>query len=134
MKPSSQNARGAARRLRLAAVGLATVIAAGCASAGALETAEAPPPHPAMPPAQVAEAAPAAPADEYAFMPAGEGREETIRICSGCHELQLVADQRRSRQEWFDTVQFMVDRGAMGSPAELARVTDYLAEQFPDEG
>lgn len=64
-------------------------------------------------------------------LPEGPGRETTIRVCSGCHEVELVMHQRLTRQEWFDLVQFMGDRGAMGTPAEFAEITDYLAEHFP---
>jgi hypothetical protein len=64
-------------------------------------------------------------------LPEGPGRETTLRVCSGCHEVELVLDKRMTRQEWFDMVQFMGDRGAVGTPAEFAEITDYLAKNFP---
>ncbi|WP_426052001.1 hypothetical protein [Brevundimonas sp. SL161] len=66
-------------------------------------------------------------------LPEGPGRETTIRVCSGCHAVELVAEKRLTHAEWFTLVQFMGDRGAMGTPAEFAEITDYLAEAFPKE-
>lgn len=121
-------------RTRLGAVMVVAglILTGGCVAiqnadpaSGAAQATEPPPPHPEL------VAAEPAPMDEYAFLPAGEGRDTTIRLCSACHGLDLISHQRLSRQEWFEMVQFMVDRGAMGTPAELAEVTDYLAEHFP---
>jgi len=83
---------------------------------------EPPPPHPAV----IA-------AEEVSPLPEGPGRETTIRVCSGCHAVELVTEKHLSRQEWFDLVQFMGDRGATGTPAEMAEITDYLAKAFPPE-
>lgn len=91
-----------------------------------VETAEVatppPPPHPTG-------EAPAV----VSVLPEGTGRETTIRVCSGCHAVELVAEKHLTRQEWFDLVQFMGDRGATGTPAEMAEITDYLARSFPKE-
>ena len=83
---------------------------------------EPPPPHPAV-----------ITAEEISELPEGPGRETTIRVCSGCHAVELVTEKHLSRQEWFDLVQFMGDRGATGTPAEMAEITDYLAKAFPKE-
>jgi|GEM_PF-1899848 len=85
-----------------------------------------PPPHPI-------EAASTEPVVQAAVseLPEGVGRETTIRVCSGCHAVELVAEKRLTHQEWFDLVQFMGDRGATGTPAEMAEITEYLAKAFP---
>lgn len=81
------------------------------------------------PPAHAMGAGPA----EISALPKDAGRETTIRVCSGCHAVELVAEKRLTRGEWFTMVQFMGDRGAMGTPAEFAEITDYLAKAFPKE-
>jgi quinoprotein glucose dehydrogenase len=88
----------------------------------AVATTADPPPHPAV----IA-------SEEISPLPEGPGRETTIRVCSGCHAVELVTEKRLTRQEWFDLVQFMGDRGATGTPAEMAEITDYLAKAFPKE-
>jgi cytochrome c5 len=115
-------------------IAAAALMVTSCAASqgGGVETAEQaappPPPHPI-------EAAPAEPVVQAAVseLPEGAGRETTIRVCSGCHAVELVAEKHLTRQEWFDLVQFMGDRGATGTPAEMAEITDYLARSFPKQ-
>lgn len=109
-------------RMSLAFLGLTL---ASCAPTSEMANSPAPPPHAA--PVEVAAVAPT----EVAGLPEGPGRETTIRVCSGCHAVELVMDKKMTRQEWFDMVQFMGDRGATGTPAEFAEITDYLARNFP---
>lgn len=109
-------------------IGIAGFIVSSCAASQTGERADlAPPPHPfedaATPPAEAI----------ASLLPEGAGRDTTIRLCSGCHAVELVAEKQLTRQEWFDLVQFMGDRGATGTPAEMAEITDYLARSFPKE-
>lgn len=106
-------------------IAAAALMMTSCAASqgGSVETADlGPPPHPI-------EETPAV----VSVLPEGAGRETTIRVCSGCHAVELVAEKHLTRQEWFDLVQFMGDRGATGTPAEMAEITDYLARSFPKE-
>lgn len=59
------------------------------------------------------------------------GRDTFERLCSGCHDLALATDTRRSRAEWRDLVERMSVYGLSGSDAERAEVIDYLARAFP---
>ncbi len=59
------------------------------------------------------------------------GRDTFERICSGCHDLALATDTRRSRAEWRDLVERMGVYGLSGSDAELAEVIDYLTLSYP---
>ena len=68
-----------------------------------------------------------------ASMPAGEGRELTVRVCAGCHEPQRAASVRLTREGWEETVAKMVGLGARATPEELKQVTDYLATNFKGE-
>jgi DNA uptake protein ComE-like DNA-binding protein len=47
-------------------------------------------------------------------------------VCSKCHNLQIVTSARMSYDGWHDTVQKMLDRGAVGTEDQLNDVMDYL--------
>jgi competence protein ComEA len=47
-------------------------------------------------------------------------------VCAKCHNLQLVMDTPRSYDDWHDTVQQMVDRGASGTDEQFDDIMDYL--------
>jgi competence protein ComEA len=47
-------------------------------------------------------------------------------VCAKCHNLQLVMDTPRSYDDWHDTVQTMVDRGATGTDEQFEDIMDYL--------
>ena len=66
-------------------------------------------------------------------LPDAAGKEETVRICGKCHEVERATSVRLTREGWQETVTKMVDLGASGSDAELAKVLDYLAEHFKGE-
>ncbi len=69
-----------------------------------------------------------------ALLPPGAGRDVTIRACSACHALDVVANQQLSPQEWINVVQTMSAKGAVATPAELNRIQSYLANAFPRAG
>ena len=66
-------------------------------------------------------------------MPEGPNRELTVRVCAACHEPQRAASVRLTREGWEAVVAKMVGLGARGTDEELAKVTDYLAENFKGE-
>lgn len=68
---------------------------------------------------------------EAALLPAGPGRDITIRACSSCHALDTFTNQRLTPQEWTDVVQTMSAKGAIATPAELKIIQSYLAHAFP---
>jgi competence protein ComEA len=47
-------------------------------------------------------------------------------VCSKCHNLQLVMDTPKSIEDWQDTLQAMVDRGAQGTDSQFDDIMDYL--------
>jgi competence protein ComEA len=47
-------------------------------------------------------------------------------VCGRCHDLQIVRDTPKSYDEWHDTVQKMVDRGASGTDEQFEDIMDYL--------
>jgi hypothetical protein len=51
----------------------------------------------------------------------------TVKVCSGCHSMQIVMDTPRDIDAWHDTVQSMLDRGAHATPEELDLVMQFLS-------
>ena len=70
---------------------------------------------------------------QLAAFPAGEGREVIARVCSGCHALEAVTQQRLAPAYWTRIVDAMAGTGAQGSDAEFAAITAYLTKAFPVE-
>jgi putative heme-binding domain-containing protein len=62
--------------------------------------------------------------------PAGNGKADFQRICSGCHSEDRAISQRMTRAEWAAVVSDMVARGAQGSSEELDNVVSYLSLNF----
>lgn len=50
----------------------------------------------------------------------------TVKVCSGCHTMQIVLDTPKDIDSWHDTVQSMLDRGAQATPEELDLVMQFL--------
>ncbi len=61
-------------------------------------------------------------------MPEGKEKQALLKVCSKCHGLETFSKSRMSREEWQNTVNDMVQRGASGSREELHMVVDYLAK------
>lgn len=68
------------------------------------------------------------------LLPQGPGRDITIRACSTCHGLDVVANQHLSPRDWTNVVQTMSVKGAVAAPEELNRIESYLAKAFPRAG
>jgi mono/diheme cytochrome c family protein len=73
---------------------------------------------------------------QTAALPDGEGRDLVMGVCSGCHSIALVAQQRLSRSRWDALIDWMEEEQGM---AELdsetrAEVLDYLATHLSPNG
>jgi competence protein ComEA len=66
-------------------------------------------------------------------LPDAPGKDETVRICGTCHEVERATAVRLNRDGWQDTIVKMVDLGANGSDEELGKVLNYLSEHFKGE-
>lgn len=101
--------------MRLAAV---LVLAAGAASA------QTPSPFLTAPGGGVEE--------QEAALPPGEGREVVEGLCSGCHSIRLVTQQRLPRERWDDLLDWMVAEQGMPEPDAETRelVLDYLGSHL----
>jgi hypothetical protein len=51
-------------------------------------------------------------------------------VCTKCHNLELVTSTPRSLEEWHDTLQLMVDRGAKGTDAQFDEILDVLHRNY----
>jgi quinoprotein glucose dehydrogenase len=68
------------------------------------------------------------------LFPPGPGREVMLRVCSGCHSVNVSAQRRMSAKEWNDLVQNMAGRGAVATDEEFDEISAYLARSFPRSG
>ncbi len=64
-------------------------------------------------------------------LPPGKGKELVENTCGSCHGLDVVVAQHANRDGWASIVDYMVSRGATGTPAEIQTIVDYLAKNFP---
>jgi cytochrome c5 len=54
-------------------------------------------------------------------------------VCSGCHTLERVKAQHRTKEEWRDSTAAMIDQGAVLTPEETNMLLDYLVKNFGPE-
>jgi competence protein ComEA len=66
-------------------------------------------------------------------LPEGPGKEETRKLCSGCHELEKSFSVHQDRQGWQRTVDKMTAFGMKGTEKEISTVLEYLVKNFPAE-
>ena len=57
-------------------------------------------------------------------------REAFLKVCGGCHPVDTVTSQRRSRAQWQESINSMVTRGAKGTNEELSAILEYLTTQY----
>ncbi len=67
----------------------------------------------------------------FAQFPDGPGKDETLKLCSQCHEVERVTSQRMDAAGWQESVNKMVSLGMSGKDSEIRAVVDYLAKNFP---
>ena len=71
---------------------------------------------------------PAATQSNDQLLPAGPQKDSMVKLCVGCHEIDLVVARRHTREEWDGVVEDMIARGAKGSEEELALIAEYLSK------
>lgn len=75
-------------------------------------------------------AATAAP-DPARALPPGPGRATAARVCTTCHEADVIVDRPDKSVAWPDVIQAMVERGAEAKPSEQAEIAAYLNKVLP---
>jgi cytochrome c5 len=63
-------------------------------------------------------------------LPEGKGKDLVAAACVGCHDLSTAVSKRETMNEWRDTVNTMVERGAQISSADAAVIVTYLSEHY----
>jgi competence ComEA-like helix-hairpin-helix protein len=67
-------------------------------------------------------------------LPDGPGKPILQRACIGCHSLTTVTSKRASHDEWSETLEKMVSRGADLSDEEIDTLLEYLSANFGPAG
>jgi hypothetical protein len=52
------------------------------------------------------------------------------KICNECHSTEVVMETPKDYDDWHDTIQRMIDRGAKGTPEEFDLVAEFLYENM----
>jgi mono/diheme cytochrome c family protein len=64
-------------------------------------------------------------------LPDGPGKAVVEKVCTGCHGTAVIAAKRATPEQWANTVQQMVSRGADATDEEIETITRYLSTNFP---
>ncbi len=59
-----------------------------------------------------------------------KGRVAVGQACVQCHNLRGIQSQRKSPEQWKDTVYSMISRGGMVLPDEIEAIAAYLVANF----
>jgi len=72
----------------------------------------------------------AAPAKAVVELPEGDGKAIATENCQACHKLTNLTKAHKDLDDWKDTVQTMIDRGANVPPDKVDILVQYLAKNF----
>ena len=67
---------------------------------------------------------------EIKLLPDGAGKDVVVKSCLECHGVANFRKARKDADEWSDSVNDMVDRGAKATPAEVETIVAYLVKNF----
>jgi mono/diheme cytochrome c family protein len=63
-------------------------------------------------------------------LPEGEGKSLALDYCQDCHRLTNLSRSHKSPEDWKETVDTMVDRGARLPPENVDALVQYLSKNF----
>jgi mono/diheme cytochrome c family protein len=63
-------------------------------------------------------------------LPTGQGADTVRARCISCHGIELIVQQRLTREGWLREVEKMTSWGAVVAPGEQDALLDYLAASF----
>ena len=66
----------------------------------------------------------------HSELPASEGKDTVMKVCSKCHSPNLILANPRNRQGWEDTITKMSGLGAMATDDEFTTILEYLAKNI----
>jgi cytochrome c5 len=88
------------------------------------------PPASSSTPGPAASAAPAPAKAAVVELPEGDGKAIATENCQACHKLTNLTKAHKSLDDWKDTVQLMIDRGANVPADKVDTLVQYLAKNF----
>jgi competence protein ComEA len=68
-----------------------------------------------------------------ADLPAGFGKDTTVRVCGKCHSPERAVTVHQNNRDWDETITKMVKLGAQGSDDDFEEVLLYLTAHFGPE-
>jgi cytochrome c5 len=71
-----------------------------------------------------------APASAVVELPDGDGKAIATENCQACHKLTNLTKAHKNLDDWKETVQTMIDRGANVPPDKVDTLVQYLAKNF----
>ncbi len=74
--------------------------------------------------------APPAPATAAVVLPDGDGKAIATENCQACHKLTNLTKAHKNLDDWKETVQTMIDRGANVPADQVDTLVQYLAKNF----
>ena len=66
-------------------------------------------------------------------LPEGEGKQLTMRVCGGCHGMDVVTRRRLPKAVWSSVVDKMAAAGANATDYEFDVITGYLVKNFGEQ-
>jgi competence protein ComEA len=112
--------------IRIAALCIGAVAATIVVSGSQSPVPSAAPAQPGAPPAAAATQHPAGTAPQ-----ADDKNAATYtRVCSTCHDAQRILSNRRTKDQWGEVIDKMIERGAQGTDEDFAAVQDYLVSHY----
>lgn len=64
------------------------------------------------------------------LLPDGPGKEVIAKVCTECHSVDRMRSLRLSKDDWYDKIADMVDKGAKTTDAETETIVEYLTRNF----
>jgi competence protein ComEA len=66
----------------------------------------------------------------FGDIPAGAGKDATVKYCSDCHSIEQAVSLRQGRQEWKATIDKMAGMGAKVPSENYEDILGYLTKHF----
>jgi competence protein ComEA len=63
-------------------------------------------------------------------LPNGPGKDEVLKLCRDCHDLDTITADNRTKEGWKKTISKMVERGAEGTDEQFELIVAYLTKNF----
>jgi competence protein ComEA len=108
------------------------VVLVGVLAATIAASASQSPPPAAAPAESPATAAPQSPAPAAGATPQVDDKNAATytRVCSTCHDAQRILSNRRTKDQWGEVIDKMVERGAQGTDEDFNGVLEYLVSHY----